>query len=53
MRVTLAHDLRSVFSTLKGFSPTNLKYMRSFDEGCSERTIGQQAADQSCPSGYG
>lgn len=28
----LAHDLRTDFPTMKGFSPRNLKYMRSFAE---------------------
>jgi predicted nuclease of restriction endonuclease-like (RecB) superfamily len=28
----LAHDLRTAFSEMKGFSPRNLKYMRSFAE---------------------
>jgi predicted nuclease of restriction endonuclease-like (RecB) superfamily len=28
----LAHDLRAVFPDMKGFSPRNLKYMRSFAE---------------------
>ena len=43
---TLAHDLHSAFPTMKGFSPTNLKYMRRFAEECPERSFGQQAADQ-------
>ena len=28
----LAHDLRSAFPDMKGFSPRNLKYMRAFAE---------------------
>jgi predicted nuclease of restriction endonuclease-like (RecB) superfamily len=28
----LAHDLRTAFPTMKGFSPRNLKYMRAFAE---------------------
>ena len=28
----LAHDLRTAFSDMKGFSPRNLKYMRAFAE---------------------
>lgn len=43
---TLAKDLRSAFPDMKGFSPTNLKYMRRFAEECPERSFGQQAADQ-------
>ncbi len=43
---TLAKDLRSAFPEMKGFSPTNLKYMRRFAEECPERSFGQQAADQ-------
>jgi predicted nuclease of restriction endonuclease-like (RecB) superfamily len=43
---TLARDLRSAFPTMKGFSPTNLKYMRRFAEACPTKTIGQQPADQ-------
>jgi predicted nuclease of restriction endonuclease-like (RecB) superfamily len=29
----LAHDLRTAFPAMKGFSPRNLKYMRAFAEG--------------------
>ena len=43
---TLAHDLRLAFPTMKGFSPTNLKYMRRFAEACPTKAFGQQAADQ-------
>jgi len=43
---TLARDLRSAFPTMKGFSPTNLKYMRRFAEACPTKAIGQQPADQ-------
>jgi len=42
----LAHDLTEEFPDLKGFSATNLKYMRRFAEQCPERAIGQQPADQ-------
>lgn len=31
---------------MKGFSPSNLKYMRRFAEECPECTIGQQPTDQ-------
>ncbi|HSS78999.1 MAG TPA: PDDEXK nuclease domain-containing protein [Thermoanaerobaculia bacterium] len=43
---TLAKDLRLAFPEMKGFSPTNLKYMRRFAEDCPERAFGQQLADQ-------
>jgi predicted nuclease of restriction endonuclease-like (RecB) superfamily len=43
---TLAKDLRAAFPEMKGFSPTNLKYMRRFAEECPERAFGQQPADQ-------
>lgn len=42
----LASDLRSAFPEMKGFSPSNLKYMRRFAEAYPECKIGQQAADQ-------
>jgi predicted nuclease of restriction endonuclease-like (RecB) superfamily len=42
----LANDLRNAFPDMKGFSPSNLKYMRRFAEECPARTIGQQPADQ-------
>ena len=40
----LAHDLRAAFPDMKGFSPTNLKYMRMFAETYS--SIGQRVVDQ-------
>lgn len=43
---TLARDLRSAFPHMRGFSPTNLKYMRRFAEECPARSFGQQPADQ-------
>jgi predicted nuclease of restriction endonuclease-like (RecB) superfamily len=42
----LAKDLRAAFPEMKGFSPTNLKYMRRFAEECRDLTFGQQPADQ-------
>ena len=49
----LAKDLKSEFGTMKGLSPTNLKYMASFAESypnllmiADEKQIGQQVADQ-------
>lgn len=42
---TLGKDLRSSFPEMKGFSPTNLKYMRRFAEECPDRSFGQQPAD--------
>lgn len=42
----LAADLRAAFPTLKGFSSSNLKYMRYFAQLCPDLRIGQQPADQ-------
>jgi predicted nuclease of restriction endonuclease-like (RecB) superfamily len=42
----LARDLKEAFPEMKGFSSTNLKYMRTFAEQCPELRIGQQPADQ-------
>lgn len=42
----LAQDLKSAFPTMRGFSASNLKYMRFFAEQCPDGKIGQQAADQ-------
>jgi predicted nuclease of restriction endonuclease-like (RecB) superfamily len=42
----LAADLRREFPEMKGFSPSNLKYMRRFAEECPECRIGQQPVDQ-------
>jgi predicted nuclease of restriction endonuclease-like (RecB) superfamily len=42
----LADDLRREFPDMKGFSPSNLKYMRRFAEECPGRQFGQQPADQ-------
>jgi predicted nuclease of restriction endonuclease-like (RecB) superfamily len=42
----LADDLRREFPEMKGFSPSNLKYMRRFAEECPNCQIGQQPADQ-------
>ncbi len=43
-RVSL--DLREAFPDMKGFSASNLKYMRFFAQACPDLQIGQQAADQ-------
>ena len=40
----LAHDLRSAFPDMKGFSPRNLKYMRAFAQAWPEAEFVQQAA---------
>ena len=40
----LAHDLRTAFPDMKGFSPRNLKYMRAFAEAWPEPEFVQQAA---------
>lgn len=42
----LAHDLRTAFPDLKGFSPRNLKYMRAFAETWSEGEFVHQAGAQ-------
>jgi len=42
----LAADLRAAFPEMKGFSSSNLKYMRFFAEKCPAGLIGQQPADQ-------
>jgi predicted nuclease of restriction endonuclease-like (RecB) superfamily len=43
----LAADLRAEFPSMKGFSATNLKYMRQFATAWpEEESIGQQAVDQ-------
>ena len=41
-----AGDLRNAFPEMKGFSSSNLKYMRFFAQMCPDLRIGQQAADQ-------
>ena len=42
----LASDLRQAFPEMKGFSSSNLKYMRFFAQQCPSGLIGQQPADQ-------
>ena len=42
----LAHDLRTAFPAMKGFSPRNLKYMRAFSEAWPDAEIVQRAAAQ-------
>ena len=42
----LAHDLRSAFTEMKGFSRANLMYMRAFAEAWPEEQIVQQAVGQ-------
>lgn len=42
----LARDLREAFPEMKGFSSSNVKYMRYFAEHCPEMRFGQQPADQ-------
>lgn len=42
----LAQDLRASFPDMRGFSRTNLMYMRSFAEAWPENTIVQQAIGQ-------
>jgi predicted nuclease of restriction endonuclease-like (RecB) superfamily len=42
----LAADLKTAFPDMKGFSTSNLKYMRYFAEQCPLCLIGQQPADQ-------
>jgi len=42
----VAADLRAAFPEMKGFSSSNLKYMRFFAQMCPTGLIGQQPADQ-------
>lgn len=42
----LSSDLRESFPDMKGFSSSNLKYMRFFAQTCPKQLISQQAADQ-------
>jgi predicted nuclease of restriction endonuclease-like (RecB) superfamily len=42
----LAHDLRTAFPQMKGFSRANLMYMRAFAEAWQDETIVQQAVGQ-------
>lgn len=42
----LAQDLKREFPEMKGFSRSNLKYMRAFAEAYSEEQIGQQLVGQ-------
>lgn len=42
----LAADLRHEFPEVRGFSASNLKYMRRFAEECPSFQIGQQSVDQ-------
>lgn len=42
----LAHYLRTAFAEMKGFSRTNLVYMRSFAKACPDEQVALQAAGQ-------
>lgn len=42
----LAHDLHTVFPDMKGFSPRNLKYMRSFAKAWPDGTFVQEVLAQ-------
>ncbi|MEQ1636811.1 MAG: PDDEXK nuclease domain-containing protein [Methylococcales bacterium] len=42
----LAHDLKAAFPDMRGWSSSNLKYMRFFAQHCPDGLIGQQTADQ-------
>ena len=42
----LSHDLRDAFPAMRGFSPRNLKYMRTFAAAWPDRQIVQQVAAQ-------
>ena len=42
----LAHDLRTAFPTMKGFSPRNLKYMRAFAEAWPNAEFVQEVLAQ-------
>lgn len=43
---SLAKDLTIAFPEMKGFSSTNLKYMKRFAEENQDVSIGQQVVDQ-------
>lgn len=42
----VSHDLRAAFPEMKGFSRSNLKYMRAFAEAWPDLAIGQQPVGQ-------
>lgn len=42
----LALDLKAAFPEMRGWSASNLKYMRFFAQHCPDGRFGQQAADQ-------
>lgn len=42
----LAHDLRTTFPEMKGFSPRNLKYMRTFAEAWPDESFVQEVLAQ-------
>lgn len=42
----LAHDLKDAFPDMRGWSASNLKYMRFFAQHCPLGQFGQQVADQ-------
>ena len=42
----LAHDLKDAFPDMRGWSSSNLKYMRFFAQHCPDGKFGQQPADQ-------
>ena len=42
----LARDLKDAFPDMRGWSSSNLKYMRFFAQHCPDGQFGQQAADQ-------
>ena len=42
----LANDLKDAFPDMRGWSSSNLKYMRFFAQHCPEGRFGQQPADQ-------
>ena len=49
----ISRDLCNDFPDIKGFSKTNLKYMRMFAEQYPELVIGQQSVDQICQLPWG
>ncbi len=42
----LARDLKDAFPAMRGWSSSNLKYMRFFAQHCPDGQFGQQPADQ-------
>ena len=46
VQLEYALDLKDAFSDMRGWSSSNLKYMRFFAQHCPDGLFGQQPADQ-------